>query len=119
MILWAWRRHRESPRFGERFYTSLAFGNVNAAEPMLPSWVLPFFAATASSDVEFLNYLIAIYPLLILFGAGRRKGWTVQTRSVATPGMFPVAYPKRGRGIVKAIIGNKCRHVSVSDARRC
>lgn len=60
--------------------TSLAFGNVKAAEPMLPSWVLPFFAATASSDVEFLNYLIAIYPLLI-FGAGRRKGWTEQTRS--------------------------------------
>ncbi len=58
-----------------------AFRKVNNAEILLLSWVLPFFAVTASFDVKFLRYLLPIYPLLILFGAAWLEGWAERART--------------------------------------
>jgi 4-amino-4-deoxy-L-arabinose transferase-like glycosyltransferase len=53
---------------------------VNAAELILLSWVLPFFAINGSFDVKFPRYLLPIYPLLILFGAVWLEGWAERAR---------------------------------------
>jgi YYY domain-containing protein len=57
-----------------------AFRKVNAAELILLSWVLPFFAINGSFDVKFMRYLLPIYPLLILFGAVWLEGWAERAR---------------------------------------
>jgi YYY domain-containing protein len=57
-----------------------AFRKVNAAELVLLSWVLPFFAVNGSFEVKFMRYLLPIYPLLILWGAVWLEGWAERTR---------------------------------------
>jgi YYY domain-containing protein len=53
---------------------------VHAAEFVLLSWVLPFFAINGSFDVKFMRYLLPIYPFLILWGAFSLQGWAERAR---------------------------------------
>lgn len=54
---------------------------IPAADWILLTWVVPFFAVTVSFDVKFLRYLLPIYPMLVLWGAAWLQGWAERSRA--------------------------------------